>query len=133
MGGARMHKNEKLLRKGYEAFAKADMEGIQKLFHPDVVWHVDGRGPISGSYKGRDEVLGFMGELISRSDGTFKVEIHDVLANDEHAVALTTATAERNGKRYHGQGVATYHVKGGKVTEAWFANNDQYSADEFWS
>jgi len=128
-----MHENEKLLREGYEAFAKADLDAIRELFAPDVIWHVDGRGPISGTYKGRDEVLGFLGELVSRSDGTVKLELHDVLANDQHAVALATTTAQRGDQRYHGQGVATYHVKGGKVTEAWFANNDQYAADEFWA
>ena len=34
----------------------------------------------------------------SSSDTTIKYELHDVIANDDHAIALGTATATRNGK-----------------------------------
>ena len=65
--------------------------------------------------------------------GSFRLELHDVLANDEHVVALVTGTAERDGKALNDNGVQVFHMKGGKVAEQWFNPGDQYAADEFWS
>jgi len=128
-----VHPNEALLRKGYEAFAKADLDTIQGLFADDVVWHIPGKSPIAGTYKGRDEVLGFLGEVISRSEGTFSLDLHDVLASDDHAVALTRSSAQRQGRTLDVPGTATYHVRDGKVAEAWIFSGDQSAEDEFWS
>lgn len=127
------HPNETFLRKGYDAFARGDLDTLRSMFAKDIVWHVGGRGPLSGSYKGIDEVLGMFGEIVQRSDGTFSNEVHDVVANDEHAVALTSTTAQREGRRLNSEGVGVFHIKGGKVTEAWFTSQDQAAADEFWS
>lgn len=127
------HPNETFLRKGYEAFAKGDLDTLRTMFSHDIVWHVGGHGPLSGSYKGTDEVFGLFGELVQRSEGTFKNSVHDILANDEHAIALTTAHAQREGKSMHSEGVGVFHVKNGKVTEAWLWAQDQRAVDEFWA
>jgi uncharacterized protein len=127
------HPNEDLVRRGFAAFGTGDMATLGQLFADDVVWHNGGRSPIAGDYKGKDAVFGFFAQLAQRTGGTFRVDIHDVLANDEHVVALTTGTAERAGKRLSDNGVQIFHVKDGKVTEQWFYPGDQYAADEFWS
>jgi ketosteroid isomerase-like protein len=67
------------------------------------------------------------------SNGTFRVEIHDVLGNDEHAVALGTVTAERNGKSITDRYTHVVHIQDGKVTESWIFNEDPTAVDEFWS
>lgn len=125
--------NVEVIRRGYEAFEKGDLETIQKLFAEDAILHVGGRSPISGDYKGRDEVLGFLGQVVSLSDGTFKSTLHDILGSDKHVVALSTATGQRGGKRLNVQGVETYHLKGDQVAEAWFISSDDYAEDEFWA
>ncbi|HEX9695495.1 MAG TPA: nuclear transport factor 2 family protein [Actinomycetota bacterium] len=127
------HPNEILLRKGYDAFGKGDLETLRAMFAPDVVWHVAGKSALSGSYKGLDEVFGFFAEIVQRSGGTFANEVHDIVAGDAHAIALTTARAEREGRRLHNPGVGIFHIKNGKVTEAWLTSQDQYAADEFWA
>lgn len=127
------HPNEVLLRKGYDAFAKGDLDTIRGLFAPDIVWTVPGRSPLAGTYKGIDEVFGLFAELVKRSEGTFQIELHDVLANDQHAVALATLNGRRGNRTLNVHDVATYHVKNGRVTEAWFASEDEYAQDEFWS
>jgi len=127
------HPNEDLVRRGFAAFGTGDMATLGELFADDVVWHSGGRSPIAGDYKGKDEVFGFFAQLAQRAGGTFRVDIHDVLANDKHVVALTTGTAEREGKRLSDNGVQIFHVKDGKVTETWFYPGDQYAADEFWT
>jgi ketosteroid isomerase-like protein len=74
------HPNAEAVRRGYSAFANAEMEGIQSLFADDVVWHVGGRSPLSGDYRGKEAVLGFLGDLVSQTGGTYGGEVHDVMA-----------------------------------------------------
>src|SRR5215207_5655112 len=51
-GGAMAHPNEHLVREGYQAFIKADMQKVSGFFADDIVWHVGGRGPLAGDYRG---------------------------------------------------------------------------------
>jgi ketosteroid isomerase-like protein len=127
------HPNEDLVRRGFAAFGTGDIATLRELLADDTVWHVGGRSPITGDYKGKDEVLGFFAQLAERAGGTFRVDVHDMLANDEHVVALVKGTAERQGKTLNDNGVQVFHVKDGKVTEEWFHPGDQYANDEFWS
>ncbi|TML80534.1 MAG: nuclear transport factor 2 family protein [Actinobacteria bacterium] len=128
------HPNEALLRKGYEAFASYDLDTIRALFADDIVWHVGGgRNPLTGTIKGKDEVFGWFAKLLTLSDGTFKIDVHDVIANDNHAVVLSTDTAQRGDKSLRVEAVAVYHIDNGQVTEAWFFNSDAYADDEFFS
>ena len=127
------NKNEELLRKGYEAFASYDLDTIRALFADDVVWHVGGRNQLSGTFKGKDEVFGWFAKLLTLSEGTFKIDVHDVMANDTHAVVLSNDTAQRGDKHLDLQAVAVYHIEGGQVKEAWFFNSDVYADDEFFA
>jgi len=122
-----------LLRKGYEAFAKGDMATLTDLISGDVVWHVPGTSRISGEYRGRDAAFAWFGQIAELSGGTFRIEVHDILANDEHAVALTRATASRQGRQLNALDTDVYHIRNGKVTEAWSFTDDQRRAEEFWS
>ncbi len=125
--------NATLLRNGYEAFGKGDMATLTDLFSEDIVWHFPGNNQLSGVHRGRDAVFAIFAKTTQLSGGTFKIELHDVLANDQHAVALTHATASRQGKTYDSLDADVYHVSGGKVTEWWSFAEDQRLADEFWS
>ena len=104
------HPNEDLLRRGYEAFGKGDMATMTELFADDIVWHAPGNNPLSGDHKGRDSVLALLGKSAELSGGTVKVEVHDILANDEHGVALTRGTAQRGGKSLDNNGVQVFHL-----------------------
>lgn len=127
------HPNVGLVRKGYEAFAKGDMATLTEMFTENVVWHVAGNSPLSGEHRGRDAVFAFFRLTAELSGGTYRVELHDALANDEHAVGLSRATASRQGKQLDSLDVETYHVRNGKITEAWSFVQDQRVTDEFWS
>src|SRR5438105_155716 len=109
------------------------METIRSLFAEDIVWHSPGRSPFAGTYRGVDEVLGQFARLMQETGGTFRLEIHDILADDDHAVVLVRARAERNGKSLDDTTVQVWHLKDGKATEQWLHPGDQYADDEFWS
>lgn len=127
------HPNEESLRTGYEAFSRADLDTVFGLFTDDISWHVPGRNQLSGDYNGKEEVGGFFMKLMELSSGTFRVEVHDVLANDEHAAGLVNLRAERNGKTLNAQDAQVWHLRDGLFSEFWSQIFDQYAFDEFWS
>jgi ketosteroid isomerase-like protein len=127
------HPNEELTRRGFDAFAKGDVDTLREVFDPDAVWHVGGRSPLAGDYRGMEAILGSFASTMERSGGTFRIELHDVLANDEHAVSLYTARAERDGRTLEDRSVLVSHIRDGKLVEAWLLSGDQYAADDFFS
>jgi ketosteroid isomerase-like protein len=128
-----MSSNEESFRKGYEAFGKADFETLSGLMTDDTIWHAPGNNPLSGDYKGKEAVLGLFAKIGEESAGSFNIELHDLLANDEHGVALYTARGDRGGKHLENNGVHVAHFRDGKLAESWLHSTDQGALDEFWS
>lgn len=132
-GTVMAHPNEELLRKGYDAFGRGEMGTLQSLLAEDIVWHFPGKGPLAGDYKGIGEVMAWVGRSAELTGGTLRMEVHDILANDEHGVALTRVTAERGGKRLADNSATVFHIRDGKAEEVWIHPGDLYASDEFWS
>jgi ketosteroid isomerase-like protein len=124
------HPNEEIVRKGYAAFSTGDMEALAVLLAPDLVWHALGRNPLSGDYRGVDQSLGFLGRLVEMTGGTLRVEVHDVLANDQHGAALVRSHAERAGRTYDANEAHVFHIRDGLVTEFWPLSSDQQALDD---
>jgi ketosteroid isomerase-like protein len=127
------HPNEELVRRGYDAFARGDVDALRQVFADDTVFHEPSRNPISGDYQGIDQVLGFFGTLAERSGGTFRVNVHDVVANDEHVVGLHSSEAERKGRLLRSPTTLVIHVRDGRITETWSSHYDQLEYDDFWA
>ena len=127
------HPNEELIRRGYDAFMAGDMDTLNEFFADNIVWHAPGRNQLSGDHRGKEQVFAVFAKLGELTGGTFRLEIHDVLANDEHAVVLARSMAERGGKRLDDNGVQVFHIQDGKITEQWLHPGDTYAGDEFFS
>ena len=127
------HPNEELVRRGFDAFSKGDGDTLRELFDPDAVWHAPGRSRLSGDHRGVDDILDFFARTLELTAGTFRIELHDVVANDEHAVALYVARGEREGRSLEDKSVLVIHVRNGRFLETWQHSEDQYAADEFLS
>ena len=125
------HPNVARIRDGYAAFAKADMAALSDFFAEDLQWHEGGRNQISGEYGGRDAVFGLFGRLLEITEGSLRIDLHAVFADDEHGVALVTLSSSRDGRSMNVNGVHVMHLRDGKVAEFWNANTDQYAIDEF--
>ncbi len=123
--------NEELLRRGYEAFASGDMDTVLALFSDDITWHVGGSNQLSGDYHGPQEVMGFFGRLIEVTGGTFRLDVHDVLANDTHGAVLVTAYGQRDGRALAMREVNVWHLSEGKATEFWALADDTAELDRF--
>jgi ketosteroid isomerase-like protein len=125
------HPNEDLLRRGYEAFGAGDIETVMALFAEDIVWHSPGANQLTGDYHGRDQVLGYLGKIMELTGGTFRVEIHDLLANDRHGTVLVTTHAERGGRTLTSREINIWHLANGKYTEFWTFAENQADVDNF--
>jgi uncharacterized protein len=124
------HPNVARIQDGYAAFAKGDFAVLNDLFAEDLLWHDTGRSQLAGEYRGREAVYGLFGKLMEVSGGSFQVDLHAVLADDEHGVALVVITASRGGRSIEVKEAHVFHLRDGKVVEFWNASTDMYAADE---
>jgi uncharacterized protein len=122
-----------VVQTAYEAFGRGDIPAVLKAFAPDIQWHIPGRNPLAGTYKGHEEVVGFFTQLMERTDGTFNLEIDDWLASDEHVVVLVRETGQRDGKRLNVAGAHIWRLKNGEAVDFSFGSTDQHAQDDFWA
>ncbi len=128
------HPNIELLRKGIDAFARGDTDTVRSLWTDDVVYHFPGASPLAGDHKGKDGVMAYLAKAAELTGGTLRmVEVHDVLANDEHGVALLRFTASRKGRQFTWNQANVYHLRNGKMAGAWAHPADESALDEFLS
>ena len=127
------HPNVDIFKRLYSAFTTGDMVKVGEEFADDLVWHVPGGNSISGDYEGRAAILELFGKMFKSTDGTYKPEILDILANDKHVAAYLHATARRNGKMLDQDYVFMFRIHGGKIAEVWEFWNDGPAWEAFWS
>jgi ketosteroid isomerase-like protein len=115
------HPNVTLVRESSAALERGDTQWMADHVADDVVWHVGGNSRAAGEYRGRDTLMQMM-----PSGGSNRIDVHDVLANDDHAVIIGTAHLEApDGDSVDYKFVNVFHIRDGKVTEAWgLAEND---------
>jgi ketosteroid isomerase-like protein len=121
-----------LLNRGYDAFGKGDLDTLRELFTDDIVFHVSGESQIAGDYRGQEDVFGFFGKLAELSGGSFRIERHAILADEEHGAVLSTVSAQRDGKQLRSNAVDVHHFDGDRIREVWTVILDQKAANEFW-
>lgn len=128
------HANVERARRAYEAYDRGDMAAISDQLANDTVWHMGGSGQLAGEYRGKDAVFGLLAKIMELSGGTFKLKVHDVLANDDHVVTLASQTAERDGKRFESNVIHVSHPDSeGRTKEFWVFQENQAEADAFFS
>jgi uncharacterized protein len=120
------HPNARIVREGFQAFERGDVEWMDRHLSDDVIWHVGGNSKWSGAYEGKQKVLEFFARQTQALGTPPPLDIHDVLGNDDHVVALGTARATApGGQSAEWKYVQVFHVKDGKATEVWgMAEND---------
>ena len=122
-----------VIRRGFAAFSAGDMPTLNELFTEDAVWHAPGSGPLSGAKRGRDQILSFFGELMSRSDGTLTVTLDDVVGGDNHTISTNRNQASRGGQTLEQDAVIVFELRDGRVSEARQFFDDTARNDAFWS
>lgn len=127
------HPHVTLVRKGYEAFSRGDMETLSTLMTGDCTHHVPGSHILSGDYKGLDAVLEYYRQLGAETDGTMRVEVQHLFSDGRgHVMSVHRATAERRGQRLDAMGGIIFRVVGEKISDLDECVEDQHATDAFW-
>jgi len=102
----------------------SDREALARLIDADVVWHVPGTNPMAGEIHGREALFRWFDRLREITDGTFRLKEHDVLGTDDHVVALSHMSADRDGVRVSVNVASVFHFRDGRQQERWFHPSD---------
>jgi ketosteroid isomerase-like protein len=126
------HPNVKRLRDAYAAFEKADLNGALADVADDAVFHFTGEGPNSGDHKGREAIEAALIHNYQLTNGTQKLEIHDIFADDHRGVVVLRETATRNdGATFDMEESHVLALSDGKVTHLWDVPTDVEAHDRF--
>jgi hypothetical protein len=111
-----------------EAFRDRDVQAITETLADDVEWYEIGRSdPIRGKGALEERFSGGIPKWQITSD------IHDILANEAHAIMLVTATATMEGQSFTYRVAEIYHVRDGKITHRWAFSDDTQRINEFFA
>jgi len=125
--------NEEIVRGIFDAFARNEGFALRGLFAEDAVWTVPGRGVMSGVFRGREEIFRFLARLPKETDGTYRSELRDVLANDRRAAALYRARGTRHGRTLELDQVLLFRIEDGLVREVLALPSDPDAFEAFWA
>jgi ketosteroid isomerase-like protein len=126
--------NAEILGAAYAALAAGDVPAVFAVLADDITWHVSGRSPLAADYVGHDEVLGFFQALGERSNGTFALDVHEVIGGDGGTVvALVTEHAERDDAVLDDATVHVWRFENGKATSFRVFAGDEHAQDAFWA
>ena len=120
------HPNVALVRRAMQAMNEQDMSKAEQemavvdaFMADDIVWHEIGRAE---PRRGKAELRAAMMEGVR--DGTISYEVHDVIANGDHAIAIGTATATRGDRTLRYRTAEIFHIRDGKAVERWAFSDD---------
>ena len=123
------HPNGTLLRGLLEAFAAGDVAAMETAIDDDMIWHAPGTNRFSGQFRGRTASMQRLAQMREAGIST-RFDVHDVVANNEHVVALVHVHLEvADGRRYDQPQVQVAHVRDGRIVEFWTMNQDQAVLD----
>jgi ketosteroid isomerase-like protein len=124
--------DERIARDLWDAVSKGDVERVERLCSPDLVWHTSGRGPRAGTVRGREQVLDHLGRIGEDAD-QFESTLEDVMVGPRYAALVYHVTGLRGDQRLESDWVLLLRISEGRLAEAWSIPRDQYAVDEFWS
>jgi uncharacterized protein len=122
-------RKERVVRRLLDALEARDVAAIGELLTDDVLYYFPGRGPVAGTYRGRDAVLGLFRSIAGLFDGPLEMSTHDVVASEAHVVDLATYRGTRSGQSLVWNAVRLYHVDDDRVSEIWLMIGDIYGFD----
>jgi ketosteroid isomerase-like protein len=121
---------------------EADKQAIQtalrayqeerEVISPDIVWHVPGHSPVSGTYRGEKSYFEDMPARMAPLD-EWDFEIGDAMVNGDLVTITVRVRGLRKGHRIDLGGVHLMRIENGKVVEGWGFVERQDVLDDFFS
>jgi hypothetical protein len=128
------HPNAVLVREMFRAFRENDLALLERIVPEHAVWEFPGRrGKIAGRHEGRAGIMGFLMNVMALTGGTFHLDLEDVVAGDQNAVALFRGHAEREGRVLDNPTCLRMRIEAGQIVEIREFVWNLFEVDEFWS
>jgi ketosteroid isomerase-like protein len=129
-----VHPNIELMRRYSAALQAGQAAEALPFYAEDLVLHMPGRGPHSGTFTGQDAVLDYYTKVFQATDGRFEVVgVDDILASDDHAASLVRWRLRKDDRTLEVDRVVIYRIEDAKIKEIWVRDWDQYAYDEFFA
>ncbi|MER5965180.1 nuclear transport factor 2 family protein [Streptomyces sp. NPDC002057] len=127
------HPDIAVVRQGFEAWTRGDMDTVGTLMTADCTHHSPGESQISGHYKGRDNILAMYRKMFELTGGRMRITMDSVSVDGRgHAVAANTFYAERGDRGIEMKGALVFTLVGGKITDIDECVADIEQSDAFW-
>ena len=128
------HPGVERARESMALYVKGDFDRLRDYYADDVVWHVGGKHPLSGDYRGRDALFGYFRRIRELTGGTMGLEAEAILASDRHVAMFTRVTARRDERTLDVLLAQAFRLDAdGRCVEYWAGAEDQDAVDAFWS
>ena len=124
------HPNARLLQDVYHAVEQGDLQPLLDLLSEDSTWTDSTLGPLAGTYR-KDEVPRFFGKMMDVYQGTLRVEILGMIADDAHGVVLTRESGTAGGDRLAWAGAHVWSFDQGRATG--FVSYGSAEYQRFWA
>jgi ketosteroid isomerase-like protein len=128
------HPNAALVRRLFQAFDRRDIAAINDAIAEDAAWHFPGEsGALAGEHRGREAILRFLANVRVLTSGTFHLELLDITASDDRAVALFTGNGTRpDGRTLQNPTALVISIRDGYITELREFVWDLPHVESFW-
>ena len=126
------HPHEKLLEELYAKFGQGDLPGVLAMCDDEIIFTVPGKARISGQYT-KTTFPDLIGQVMAISKGSFREALVEVVANDEHGVALLDHSLEIDSQQRSYRTDHIWAFRGSKPIAWQERPGDQEMFDRIWS
>ena len=124
------HPNAVAYRRAADAFRAGDLDTLATTIHQDVIWHLPGTSWMARD-QGRGTLLAYLREIMTRTNGTFKLQDVCVSGSDDHVLAVQRFGATVDSEEQFFDDSSVMHFSDGRQKERWFHIHDLNAFDEF--
>jgi uncharacterized protein len=113
-----VQENVSIVKDGYAAFGRGDIQGLLALFAEDIEWIVPGEGlPLAGRYRGHAGLADFFQKVSEMLEISF-LEPREFIAQGDRVlvVGLTRGRVKATNRTFEGHWVIAFTVRNGRVT-----------------
>ena len=125
------HPNVEIVERAWQAVAEADVETLETLWAPDIVWHVTTENPWTGDHVGRAAVLDYLAD-VGEAGEAYEARIEDVLASEDRALIVSRVTARRGDRSIDTQQCMLARIRDDMIVEVWTLPLDPAAFAGFW-
>jgi ketosteroid isomerase-like protein len=117
----------------YKAMATGDIPWMQEHTHEDVVFVQGGRFPTAGEHRGRDAMFDHFMEFMTLVEGSFSIDLKEVLAGPHRVAAVISVTIGLAGRTLTFDEIHLWRIEDGLLTEMRAIPFDPYVVDAFFA